>query len=151
LLQRYSRLSREYGVQVSKDANYFLVLICSILALPGWILNFIPYHLCDVLIRVTRKDASDAATFKVIYSLFLFPAFYFLEGFAIHKIWGFLPTILFVALILPASYFTLYCMDWYEQRGAIFRKPHAKATAQLIKLREKILEALNSLAARTRG
>ena len=152
LLQRYNRLSREFGVeQISKDANYVVIIICSILAFPGWILNFFPYHLCELLIRITRKDASDEATFKVIYSLFLFPLFYVLEGFVIHRFCSFAATLLFALLILPASYFTLYCMDWRERRGTIFRKPHAKAVAQLDRLRKRILLVLNSLAALTRS
>jgi hypothetical protein len=149
LLQRYSRLSRQYGIQPdSNRTSIVFVVIGAIFALPGWILNFLPYQICDFLIRVTKKDASDAATFKVIYSLFLFPAFYILEGFAIHHFWDFVPSVLFAVLILPASYFTLYCMDWYEQQGGIFRKPHQKALYQLTRLRARILEIVNSLAAK---
>jgi glycerol-3-phosphate O-acyltransferase / dihydroxyacetone phosphate acyltransferase len=151
LLQRYSRLWRQYrAVEDSMQTNRLWVLLCAVIALPGWLFNFLPYHICDRLIRLTRKDASDAATFKVIYSLFLFPGFYILEGFVLHHYWGGPAALCFAVLILPASYFTLYCMDWYEQRGAIFIKPHKKATLQLKRLRERILIVLNSLAAKAR-
>jgi len=149
LLLRYARLSRQYGVEVHrKNPKFFLVLIGAIAALPGWILNFAPYHLCDLLIRFTHKDASDAATFKVIYSLFLFPGAYFLEGWIIDSFFGGFAALIFAALILPASYFTLICVDWYEKQGSILRKPHRKAVEQLERLRSRILKQLELLASR---
>jgi glycerol-3-phosphate O-acyltransferase/dihydroxyacetone phosphate acyltransferase len=149
LLQRYDRLSHRYGAGGDRrEVNSTLLLMCVVFALPGWILNFVPYHLCDLLIRLIRKDASDVATFKVIYSLFLFPAVYFLEGWIIHQLWDSFVTLLFAVLILPGSYFTLFCMDWYERHGPILRKPQKKAVEQLERLRSRILGQLNLLASR---
>jgi len=151
LLSRYNRLSQQYGVDLEnrpKETGIDTVLLGAVAALPGWILNFLPYHLCDLLIRLTRKDAADTATFKVIYSLFLFPLFYFGEGFLVKHYFGGLAALLFALLILPASYFTLFYLEWYEQRGMFTRKPQQRAMQHLARLRNRILEQLNVLASR---
>jgi len=151
LLSRYNRLSQQFGVDaegVPDAANFFMVLLGGVIALPGWILNFLPYHLCDLLIRITRKDAADTATFKVIYSLFLFPLFYFAEGFLVKRLFGLGASIFFGFLILPASYFTLSYFEWYEQRRMFFRKPQQRARKQLARLRSRILDQFNALASR---
>ncbi len=130
LLSRYDRLAHEYGIdsEISQTAgmrpNFIAALPGAVLAIPGWIFNFIPYHLCDLLIQTTRKDASDTATFKVLYSLFLFPICYFLEGYLVFRYLGSAASILFVILILPLSYFTLFYTEWFESHfgGVILAK-----------------------------
>lgn len=153
LLSRYERLSQSYGVpqhaqKVAGSVHLFVALIFGgLLAIPGWLLNFLPYHVCDLLIKQTRKDAADAATYKIIFSLFLFPSFYFLEGYLIHRFWGSYASILFAVLILPLSYFTLFYGEWYDARirGKFPLRSRVRRKNQLDRLRNQILKRLDSL------
>lgn len=155
LLSRYNRLSERYGVEAKKPrkqgTDFLVAILGGVVAIPGWLLNFMPYHACDWLIRLTRRDASDMATFKVIYSLFLFPLFYVLEGFLIRRFLGPVAALLFSILVLPASYFTLFYLEWYEAHfgGTIWLQPQRRMISQLGRLRNRIVEQLNSLASRT--
>jgi hypothetical protein len=154
LLSRYNRLSQKYRIpeeESEKRYSDFVIAILGLIAsIPGWLCNVIPYQLCDFLIRFTRKDTSDIATYKVIYSLFLFPIFYFLEGFLIHRYLGFFATIAFAFLVLPAGYFTLFFREWYEDHfgGTFWFRSRRRAASQLARLRERIIEQLNALTSR---
>ena len=152
LLSRYDRLSREYGIETDFRSGLSFRKITSailgaLLAIPGWIFNFIPYHVCDLLIKASGRDAADAATFKVIYSLFLFPISYALEGYFINRLLGPGYAILFSLLILPFSYFTLIYMEWYESQlgGVFWPRNRQRMRAQLERLRDRILEQLEKI------
>ncbi|MCI0417509.1 1-acyl-sn-glycerol-3-phosphate acyltransferase [bacterium] len=154
LLSRYDRLARNYGIERDLSASSPTIseivraIAGGVLAIPGWIFNFVPYHLCDLLIRATRQDASNAATFKVIYSLFLFPLCYFFEGYLIAGLAGSTAAILFSILILPLSYYTLFYKEWCAARflGIDWLKPRDRVKSQLERLRGRILRQLEQLA-----
>ena len=153
LLTRFERLTEEYGV--AENASHrsislrklVLVIGGAILAFPGWILNLIPYFLCDWLIKFSKRDASDIATFKVVYSLFLFPLFYATQAYLIHRLFGPIATVLFLLFIFPCTYFTLFYMEWYESDvgGLFWPSSRQRMKAQLERLRARILGRLNAL------
>jgi glycerol-3-phosphate O-acyltransferase / dihydroxyacetone phosphate acyltransferase len=156
LLSRYERLARNYGIKPDSSASsrtastVMLAILGGLLAIAGWVFNFIPYHLCDLLIKTTRQDASDTATYKVFYSLFLFPLSYFLEGYAIWRFVGSGPAVLFSVLVLPFSYYTLFYTEWYELHFGETDWPRSRKRmkTQIERLRRRILTQLEHLASR---
>jgi 1-acyl-sn-glycerol-3-phosphate acyltransferase len=154
LLSRYNRLSQKYRLPdelpEKKYSDLAIAVLGAIASIPGWLFNVIPYQICDLLIRFTRRDKSDIATYKVIFSLFLFPSFYFLEGFLIRRFFGFYPTIFFALLVLPAGYFTLFYREWHEKYfgGTLWLTSQSRAASQLARLRERIIQQFNALASR---
>lgn len=156
LLSRYERLARNYRIETHSSSSSPTIshtvhaILGGVLAIPGWLFNFIPYRLCDLLIRATRQDESNTATFKVIYSLFLFPLFYLLEGYVVWRFLGTIPAILFSILILPFSYYTLLYTEWYASSfgGVGWLKSRNRMKAQMDRLRGRILKQLDQLAAR---
>jgi glycerol-3-phosphate O-acyltransferase / dihydroxyacetone phosphate acyltransferase len=153
LLSRYEKLSNEYRINLngnfeSLQWNRFpAAILGAILAIPGWILNFLPYHLCDLLIKTRDNDASVTATYKVVFSLFLFPIFYFLEGYLLYRFFGTSVAILFFVFILPLSYFTLIYGEWFEFHfsGMLWAGSRLRRKAQLERLRGRILNYLERL------
>jgi len=153
LLARYQRLTSTFGVEDvrrNSQRRSGLSLLAGfsgwILASPGCILNYIPYKLTDVLIRLTRRDESNQATFKIIYSLFLFPFFYILEGVAIRHFLGTVPAILFALFIVPVSYFTVSFLEWWEREygGTV----SARVSKPLEQLQRRIIAEVQTLATR---
>lgn len=87
-------------------------------ALSGVIFNFLPYQLCKlIVISVKKYDESVAATYKVIYSLFLYPLIYVAEGLLIKTWLGTAASITFSLMIIPLSYFTLFFSEWLYDDG----------------------------------
>ncbi len=153
LLGRYQRLSDTFGVEDAlrkSQQRSGLSLMAGIsgwiLALPGCILNYVPYKMIDVLIRLTRSDESDQATFKVVYSLFVFPLFYFLEGAAIRHFLGAGAAILFAICIVPLGYFTVGFLERWEREygGSV----SARVSKSLERLQKRIIAEVQTLAAR---
>ena len=88
------------------------------LASLGWLLNVVPYQLCNLFVKhVNRFDASAAATYKVVYGLFLFPATNLVEALIVRHWAGGLTALAFAAGIVPASYYTLYFFEWLAEGG----------------------------------
>lgn len=149
LLARYQRLSDTFGVRKSQQRTGLSLMAGLsgwILALPGCILNYLPYKLIDVLVRLTRRDEADLATFKVVCSLFVFPLFYFLEGVAIHHFFGTTAAILFALCIVPLGYFTVGFLEWWEREygGSV----SARVSKSLERLKKRIIVEVQNLAAR---
>ena len=161
LLTRYERLSSLSGIDVAAQRKhptrpFFSVLagiVGMIFAGIGVVLNWVPYHIVDFLVKLGHKDESDAATYKVVYSIFAFPTVYLLEGWFLKHYLGWIPAILFAIFILPLSYFTLLFFEWHGETGG--RSPASsfwlggtarRVTSQLDRLRDKIVEQVNELA-----
>jgi glycerol-3-phosphate O-acyltransferase / dihydroxyacetone phosphate acyltransferase len=157
LLIRYDRLTQKFEIgfhNVKPDTSKILSFIFGgLLAIPGYILNWLPYHLCDILIKFTKRDASDAATYKVIYSLLLFPLFYFVEGFLISKLLGDTAALLFAIGIIPASYYTLFFTEWYRENlgSFILFSSRERVSRQLEHLKGRIIDQLEVLSAKVQA
>lgn len=153
LLSRYQRLSDRFGRAPDQKAQpasgkrvLFLHSFGFIIAIIGSILNWIPYRLIGWLVR--KKDHAEAATFKIVYAIFLFPAFYILEGAFIRHFLGWVALVLFLILIVPLTLFTL---RFYERREYTARTPwrfSRRIDEQLTRLRARIIANVDSLAAR---
>ncbi len=152
LLSRYERLCETYSIDGhARPASKSFVLPAiagAALAIPGWIFNLLPYQLIALLIKVTRRDASDIATFKVIYSLFLFPLTYVAEALLISRFTAPVFAWLFALLIIPLSYFTLYFLEWYDRHfaGSLWFGYQKRVVHQLDRLRKRILAQMEKLA-----
>ena len=98
--------------------HFLLALIGLPIAAIGVLLAFLPYRSCDYIVKHSKKyNMASAATFKVVYSLFLFPVTFIIEAMILHMFFGWAVSILFVVLIIPLSYFTLYFMEWLYEGG----------------------------------
>jgi hypothetical protein len=87
-------------------------------AVSGALLNLIPYKLCYLLVaKIKRYDESAAATYKIVYSLFLFPLSFLGECLLIHWWLGGAASIPFAIGIVPLSYFTLFYFEWLSDGG----------------------------------
>lgn len=113
------------------------------LAAAGCVLNYLPYKLCAALVRLTRRDESDAATYKILYSLLLFPATYILEGWLAYRWLGLAAAAVFAAVILPLTWLALWFFDRGEdeERSSPRRSPPA-----LARLRDRITAQVDELA-----
>ena len=96
-----------------------LKALCGLpLAALGWVLNVIPYQLCRLIVTHIKKyDEAAAATYKIVYSVLLFPLSFLIEGMIIHHYLGGGYTLLFALTILPLSYFTLFYMEWLSTQN----------------------------------
>lgn len=165
LLARYQRLLADYGIDPAEPhrkvrrspAGVFLSAAGMILAAVGVVLNFVPYRLVALLVRITRKDESETATFKVTFSLFAFPISYVAESFLIARFLGWPWAILFALLIVPLSWFTLRFFEWREETSQGGNKPPSlwfswnasrRITETLERLRKRILSEVDALASR---
>ena len=84
----------------------------------GWLLNFLPYQLCNLIVKhIKRYDVSQAATHKVAYSLLFFPLTFVLEAMLVHIWLGWVATLTFAIIIIPLSYFTLFFFEWLNKGG----------------------------------
>ncbi len=120
MLSKYKKLSYSlegmYNSSMGNTESSIIINLLSIIGFPflflGWLLNLIPYQLCNFIVKHVKKyDESEAATYKVVYSLLLFPSTYLLEAVLIHFWLGWTVTITFVILIIPLSYFTLISIE----------------------------------------
>lgn len=137
--------------------RFLLVLIGFPFASIGWLFNVIPYQLCNfIVIHIKKYEIATTATYKVTYSLFLYPVFYLIEGILLYKYFGWNVLLLFVILILPISYFTLYYMEWIYEGGwgipVLFRKLRKTFRRRITHLLEKqerrIKDLIDELAER---
>ena len=107
---------------------------------------------------ITGKKYNEAAsaTYKVIYSLFLFPLIYFVEGLLVHMWLGSAASIPFAVLIIPLSYFTLFFFEWFYDDGwaipipsFLFGKSASNRIRKLLdNQRDRINEQVDALAAK---
>ena len=98
--------------------RFLLALIGLPIAAIGVLLSFLPYRSCDYLVKHNKKyDMASAATYKIAYSLFLFPVAFIVEAMILHMLFGWVVSVLFVVLIIPICYFTLYFMEWLYEGG----------------------------------
>ena len=121
----------------------------------GWLLTIIPYQLCNLFVKYIKQyDASDAATYKVVYSLFLFPVTFFLETLFVHLWLGWLASLTFAIGIIPISYFTLYYLEWVDEGGwgipnfsmKLRKNMLDRGAKQLENERSSIIELVSELA-----
>lgn len=144
LLSRYQRLSTAY--RIDRSTRSWMLLLLPFAAI-GWMLNAIPYHIVDLLVR--RYDDSDAATFKVVYSLFAFPVAYAAEALLLGHFFGTTVAVIFAILIVPLSYFSQEMSDWWEEHSPslLLGASRQRAAAQLSRLRQRIAAEVDLLAA----
>jgi hypothetical protein len=140
----------------SSAIHFLLALIGLPIAAIGVLLAFLPYQLCDYMVKHRKKyDMASAATFKVVYSLFLFPVAFIIEAMILHIFFGWVVSLLFVVLIIPICYFTLYFMEWLYEGGwgipVSFRKSrktfHNRITHLLKEQNRHIKDLIDKLAA----
>ncbi len=163
-LARYARLSVAFGMREQARrqrrgglAKLILLEVSGLgVASIGWVLNWLPYRLCGVLVRLSGRDEAEAATYKVVYALLLFPLAYVLEGVLCAHWFGWGVAAVFGVGIIPLSYFTLRFFEWCKARGAWPAAPWGwfgrigshRATVHLSRLRQRIVAEVDALAAR---
>lgn len=149
LLSRYERLSGAYRPDNASQQSWLLLLMPP--AAIGWLLNAIPYKLVDLMVK--RHDAAEAATFKVVYSLFAFPIAYVIEAIAIAHFFGTMAAIVFAIVILPLSYFSQKMSDWWDEYLPILPSgsKRDRLAQQLTRIKQRIAEEVDALAAELRG
>ena len=163
MLSKYIKISKT--IQVSKNISkskyvysakrFFMAMSGFPIAGLGWLFTIIPYQLCNLFVKyIKRYDESAAATYKVAYSLFLFPITFFLEALFIHLWLGWIVSLIFVVAIIPLSYFTLNFFEWVYEGGwgisnplMILQKNRLLlASKQLEYERSEIIDLVNGLA-----
>ena len=150
---------KKHGPPVSGDRlsliRFFVALVGLPVAVSGALLNLVPYKLCHLFVtKIKRYDESAAATYKVAYSLFLFPLFFLGEGLLIHWWLGGAVSILFAIGIIPLSYFTLFYFEWLSDGGWGITAPFKRmekirsdmVTARLYRQRRRIQGQVDALA-----
>jgi glycerol-3-phosphate O-acyltransferase / dihydroxyacetone phosphate acyltransferase len=159
LLSRYHRISKIFRIDSLNTKpprrSFGLFLMNSlglVLATIGWLLNIVPYKLTDLLVRLLRKDESEAGTFKVLFGLISFPLTYFIEGWLIHRWFGWIATLCFAILIVPLTLFTMRFFEWRDEirvaGSNLFIEfgSTARAAAQLQRLKSRIIDEVDQLA-----
>ena len=165
MLLRYEGLEKKYKniykyTDLIRNGSFKRILMIIFgfpFALLGVIFNFLPYQLCKrIVISIKKYDESVLATYKVIYSLFLYPLIYVAEGLLINKWLGTTASTTFSLLIIPLSYFTLFYFEWlYDDEWGIIlpsfllRKSRLDRISKLIEnQRYRIKDQVDKLAAR---
>lgn len=168
MLSRYKRLAdasiRGFHASASKSAFDFKGLNITLAGFPfaalGYLLNFIPYKLCSMIMRSFKQaDKAATATYKVVYSLVLFPLFYLGEGLLIHMLFGWVFSISFAAGIIPLSYFTIFYFERLYDAGLgipvsskrLNRILLPRISKQLDELCDQINKQMDSLSSRLKG
>jgi glycerol-3-phosphate O-acyltransferase/dihydroxyacetone phosphate acyltransferase len=137
--------------------RFLLALIGFPIAAIGWLLTFLPYQSCNIIVKYLKKyDIAKVATFKVVYSLFLFPVTFLIEAIVLYLFFGLVFSVLFAILIIPLSYFTLYFIEWLYEGGlgisVSFRKLRKnfrrRISRQLEEQSIRIKHQIDDLAAR---
>ena len=127
------------------------------LAALGALFNLVPYRICGFLVNSIRKhNEAEAATYKVVYSIFLYPLAFLGEGLLLHWWIGWPASIPFAIGIIPLSYFTLFYFEWLDDGGWGFssslkriEKIHSSSISRrLRKERLRIQDQVDSLASR---
>ncbi|CAB5111435.1 hypothetical protein D3OALGA1CA_5746 [Olavius algarvensis associated proteobacterium Delta 3] len=123
---RYAQLTKSLermepsrtGMDPVSPTRLFLALAGFPLATVGWLLNILPYQLCNLIVKhIKKSDEAVTATYKVTYSMLLFPLTYVLEAVLVYIWFGGIASILFAALIIPLSYFTVRYYEWVHEGG----------------------------------
>lgn len=126
VLERYKTL--EHSLEKMRNSSnvdiyrsprrFLLALIGFPFAAIGRLLTFLPYESCNIIVKYLKKyDMATAATFKVVYSLFLYPITFLIEAIVLYLFFGLVVSIIFAILIIPLSYFTLYFIEWLYEGG----------------------------------
>ena len=127
------------------------------IAAAGCLLTYLPYRSCDFIVKNIKKyDMAKTATYKVVYSIILFPLTFLLEAILIYIFFGWIISILFLILIIPLSYFTLYFIEWLYEGGwgmPIYLRKLRKTFRNRISQRleeqsSRIIDLIDDLAAR---
>jgi 1-acyl-sn-glycerol-3-phosphate acyltransferase len=156
LLERYERLSMTFGVWESASQRSPGDPWRFAIATVGWLLNRLPYKLSGSLVRLTRRDESHTALYKLLYGLLLFPLTYALEGAVVGVMWGSAAVTAYALGILPLSFFSLRFFDRREDLLARLMSPslwllgrQSRRASQLLgRLRERIVRHVEEFAAR---
>jgi hypothetical protein len=165
LLSKYEILSLSLEKKhLPSDAKTTLSIRRFLLALGGFpiaalgtLLNLLPYKVCGMLVGSIKKHhEAEAATYKVVYSIFLYPLAFFGEGLLIHWWFGWPVSLPFAIGIIPLSYFTLFFFEWLSKGGwgisipfKRIEKIHSHQTSKrLHNLRLKIQDQVDVLADR---
>jgi glycerol-3-phosphate O-acyltransferase/dihydroxyacetone phosphate acyltransferase len=159
LLSRYHRISKIFRIDPlnTKPAQrsfglFVMNSVGLIIAMIGWLFNIVPYKLTDLLVRLLHKDESEAATFKVGFGLISFPLTYVIEGWFIHRWFGWIATFSFAILIVPLTLFTMRFFEWREEiriagsNSFIEFGSTGRAAAQLNRLKDRIIDEVDHLA-----
>lgn len=160
-LARYERIARTFGIKgvasrtsQQSGRNLFLMLLGTLVAVVGVGLNYVPYKFIAWLVRLTRQDASMAATSKILFSLIVFPLAYAVQAWLLARWLGAPAAVVFLVLIVPLSYFTLLFAEWrdgFESKpsplSSWFRgQPSARVLNKLDRLRRQIVSEVEALA-----
>jgi 1-acyl-sn-glycerol-3-phosphate acyltransferase len=163
LLTRYERIARlcrgRQGRSLQARGQGIGRMLIALLGLSmsavGVALNWLPYRLCGRLVRLTHRDEADAATYKVVYALVLFPATYLVEAVLVGKWLGAVAAVGFCAGIIPLTYITLLFVEWWEAIGRPLApadwfgsRTSRRAMDHLHRLRRDIIAQVDALAAR---
>jgi glycerol-3-phosphate O-acyltransferase / dihydroxyacetone phosphate acyltransferase len=167
MLSRYKRLLDlsliRYDGSSSKGCFNLQVFFITIAGLPlaslGYLFNFIPYRLCNIILYSFKwVDEATMATFKVAYSLVIYPLFYLGEGILIHRLFGWNFSISFAIGIIPLSYFTIFYFERLYDAG--FGIPVSskwlkkillrRLSKRLYELRNQINKRMDNLSSRLR-
>ena len=126
MLSRYEQLTSSLdwfrhtpgGSSQGSFSRFFCVMAGIPVASLGWLMNVLPYQMCNLIVKHIKKyDEAAAATYKISYSLLLFPLAFVLEAALVYICFGWILTVVFVILIIPISYFTLHFYEWIERGG----------------------------------
>jgi 1-acyl-sn-glycerol-3-phosphate acyltransferase len=126
MLSRYKKLTTslegKQGPSAYNTKGSLKRFLLALTGLPfaglGWLLNILPYQLCNLIVKhIKRYDQAATATYKVVYSLLLFPLTFVLEAVLVHIWLGWIATLTFAVLIIPLSYFTLFFFEWLHKGG----------------------------------
>ena len=163
LLASYERLTAAYSIEEGVErgdrrggVRSTLIGVGGMLVAGlGWLINWVPYRACALLVKRTGLNRADAATYKIVYSSVLFPLAYLAEGALIEHWAGWTATALFAVTVGPLTYFTLRFFEWRGEIAGRSRKASAwftgplgrHAARRLSQLRERIVAEVERLAA----
>ena len=121
-----------------KTRTILFLIIGSPLFLWGIITNYIPYIIPRILVKISNKDQSEEASWKLIYG-FIFFAIYYTASTTL--VWGLtqnlLVTILFSVSLIPSGDFALY----YSKNIKKY-KQHVKFLSIFYKKRSLLFEII---------
>lgn len=90
----------------------FTLLVGAPLALCGFLLHAVPYHLVGLALRLIPHTGEEEATDKIAAGLVLYPVFWCLEGWLAWHLGGSLALLAFGVLLLPSGFVAL---AWRER------------------------------------
>ncbi len=168
MLYKYELLSLTNGkkhppsyTDIPRSIRRFLRALAGLpIAALGFLLNILPYKICGLLVNSIKKhNEAEAATYKVVYSIFLYPLAFLGEGLLIHWWLGWTVSIPFAIGIIPLSYFTLFFFEWLSKGGwgisipvKRIEKIHSyQISKRLHNERRRIQDQVDALANRLEG